>query len=676
MSSFGGSFVGMLSGHHGRHPRQHCGRRLGESHYFSDEPRFIQRARSILRGDFRGKDHWSTRVRAGIPPSEMHQALLGVATRLNSDTPVAARFQSKPARVKDLVDPTSIAGSASSAGVLCRFHDRPRTFRYPRPLRLNAAQTAAVTVELERLDRVHAIERAPNHDGHKALGVDAATWERQPMPPGEWPREVQVPTLNLQQQARYDQQQSSVQAERRRAGLPFRDFESAIFTAPKGDGGLRLCTDYRALNVFQIKSKFQLDGTKAIGSMIQPGDYGALVDIKDCYLEFGVHPAHRRHCRFRDPRLRRWQWRTMSFGMSEAPHLCTRILRPFMSILKGLGVRCSTYLDDLLVLSQSPSSLAVAMGVSIELLQGELGLQLKLSKCNFTPSRLFTALGVIWDTTSMQCLMPKKRVTNIRSTATRILNTAGAGARSGTFDYERSTPVRTRDLARMVEQVRLHLHRDQASEAAPALHPTTSGKVGEETRVGRTDSPNPRVRDGNSMVGIQGALHGERQRHRAPDQTYSGLGDLRCGDTQRRLGGDTTIRRPNVDDARFLHKRRKVTVYKQPGVTGEPQDSRESAPLGRAAISVASSPSTMSAGQCRGHKAWKGRSKSVPGDEHAGSRLFRLEGDPSAIDRLPISRRCTERGQRYTFTIGDDASRVATSPSVVLGGVSPAVLVS
>ena len=113
----------------------------------------------------------------------------------------------------------------------------------------------------------------------------------------------------------------------------------------------------------------------------------------------------------------------MSFGMSEAPHLCTRILRPFMSILKGLGVRRSIYLDDLLALSQSPSSLSVAMGVAIELLQGELGLQLKLSKCNFAPSRLFTALGVIWDTTKMQCLMPERRVSNMRS----CLNKARGG---------------------------------------------------------------------------------------------------------------------------------------------------------------------------------------------------------------------------------------------------------
>jgi hypothetical protein len=380
------------------------------------------------------KGHWANKIRSGISHEEMHTVLFELATKLNSDRPVAARFQSNPSRVLDLVEPDSIAGSVATAGVLYRFPERPQIFRYPRALRLNKLQTEAVTEELDRLARVQAIERAPDHDGHKALGMNAATWERQPMPPGAWPREQPVPVLDLRGRERYDQEQSQIQTDRRRRGLSYRDFESAVFTVPKADGGMRLCTDYRALNVFQVKSKFQLDGTKAIAQMIQKGDYGALVDIKDCYLEFGLHPAHRRLCRFRDTRLRRWQWRTMSFGMSEAPHLCTRILRPFMRILKGLGVRCSIYLDDLLVLSQSPSSLAVSMGVAIELLQGEIGLQLKLSKCNFTPSRTFTALGIIWDTNSMKCFVPKKRIQNIRSTANRVLNAAGAGARAGVFD--------------------------------------------------------------------------------------------------------------------------------------------------------------------------------------------------------------------------------------------------
>jgi len=420
--------------------------------WFPEEPRFIREARSTLRGDSKGKGHWTSKIRSGISNAEMHEVLFEVATRLNSDKPVAARFQSNPSKVLDLVEADSISGSVAKSGVLYRFHDRPQMFRYPRPLRLNKLQTSAVNDELDRLARVQAIERAPNHDGHKALGKDAASWERHPMPPGEWPREQPVPILDLKGRARYDQEQSQIQAERQRRGLPFRDFESAIFTVSKADGGHRLCTDYRALNVFQVKSKFQLDGTKAIAQMIQRGDYGALVDIKDCYLEFGLHPAHRRLCRFRDSRLQRWQWRTMSFGMSEAPHLCTRILRPFMRILKGLGVRCSIYLDDLLVLSQSPSSLAVSMGVAIEMLQGELGLQLKLSKCNFTPSHTFTALGIIWDTSTMRCYVPKKRIKNIRATANRVLNAAGAGAKEGTFDREKSSPIRTRDLARLVGQ--------------------------------------------------------------------------------------------------------------------------------------------------------------------------------------------------------------------------------
>jgi hypothetical protein len=301
--------------------------------------------------------------------------------------------------------------------------------------------------------RVQAIERAPSHDGHKALGEDAASWERRPTSPGEWPREQPVPILDLKGRARCDQEQSQIQAERRQRGLPFRDFESEIFTVPKADGGLRLRARYRALKFFQVKSKFQLDGTEAIAQMIQRGDCGALVGIRDCYLEFGLHPAHRRLCRFRDARLRRWQWRAMSFGTSEAPHLYTRILRPFMRILKGLGVRCSIYLDDLLVLSQSPSSLAASMGVAIELLQGELGLQLKLSKCNFTPSHAFTALGMMWDTSTMQCYVPMKRTKNARATANRVLDyAAGAGAREGTFDREQSRPARTRDLARLVGQ--------------------------------------------------------------------------------------------------------------------------------------------------------------------------------------------------------------------------------
>ncbi len=64
-----------------------------------------------------------------------------------------------------------------------------------------------------------------------------------------------------------------------------------------------------------------------------------LVDLKDAYLTLGLHPSHRKYCHFRHPQTgRRMQWRTVSFGIAEAPRLCTKLLRPLMAILKQLFV--------------------------------------------------------------------------------------------------------------------------------------------------------------------------------------------------------------------------------------------------------------------------------------------------------------------------------------------------
>ena len=70
----------------------------------------------------------------------------------------------------------------------------------------------------------------------------------------------------------------------------------------------------------------------------------------------------------------------VSFGTAGAPQLCTKVLRPVIRILKSLGIRCLMYIDDLLCLDQDPLRLARAMALAMDLLQGELGLQIKVEK--------------------------------------------------------------------------------------------------------------------------------------------------------------------------------------------------------------------------------------------------------------------------------------------------------
>jgi hypothetical protein len=210
--------------------------------------------------------------------------------------------------------------------------------------------------------------------------------------------------------------------QRRAKGLAFRDFESAVFTVPKKDGNFRLCTDYRKLNLFQRKTTFKMDDTQLIAETIQPGDYGMLVDLKDAYLTLGLHPSHRKYCRFRHPRTgKRLQWRTVSFGIAEAPRICTKILRPLMATLKQLGIRCIIYIDDILLLHQDALQLARSMAVAIDLLQQQAGLNLKTSKCSFRPLQRFQCLGYVWDTTTMKTFVPNKRLKETHRTAKRLL---------------------------------------------------------------------------------------------------------------------------------------------------------------------------------------------------------------------------------------------------------------
>ena len=232
---------------------------------------------------------------------------------------------------------------------------------------------------------------------------------------------------------------------RRLEGKPYRDVESPVFTVPKAGGGFRLVTGYRRLNKFQRKTPFKMEGVQTISEMLMPGDFGMLVDLKDAYLTMGLHPSHRKYCRFIDPQGRRMQWKTVSFGVAEAPRICTKLLKPLIGILKSLGIRTLIYIDDVLIVDQDRTRLCRAMAIAMNLLQEQVGLQLKLSKCCFQPAQKFKCLGLVWNTTDMTVSVPKKRMKEMQKTASRLLRSA-AGP-----DGTRRIP--TRDLARLVGRI-------------------------------------------------------------------------------------------------------------------------------------------------------------------------------------------------------------------------------
>jgi hypothetical protein len=385
------------------------------------ESRWMETASRVLEGADCFDNTWFT---DDLSSSAIHDLLVALAERGNSPDPIAARVQLHPARIERLLGSHSTTARQAMAGCAYNLDRRPYQYRRPRPIRLDTASLQAACDEIDRLEFVcRAVEAAPTHDRDKALFSDAPRWERRPLPRGPWPQEKRVPVFTTKSEARaYDAACRLSQDARHAEGRPFRDFESAVFVVPKKDGRFRLCTDYRPLNEFQVKVPFRMDTVQTVAESIQPNDFGMLVDLTDCYLTLGLHPSQRKYCRFRHPANgRRLQWRTISFGMSEAPRICTKLLRPLMGLLKQLGIRCVLYIDDLLILHQDRIKLARGMAIAMNLLQSQVGLNLKTSKCCFKPSRQFVCLGFIWDTTAMTTSIPRARLWEAQRTAGRLI---------------------------------------------------------------------------------------------------------------------------------------------------------------------------------------------------------------------------------------------------------------
>jgi hypothetical protein len=82
------------------------------------------------------------------------------------------------------------------------------------------------------------------------------------------------------------------------------------------------------------------------------------------------------------------------------------------------------------------------MALAMELFQTQVGLQLKISKGQLLPSQVFQCLGIIWETSTMTCRIPDKRIEALQRAAHRLLRASA-----------HSPEALTRDLGRFVGQV-------------------------------------------------------------------------------------------------------------------------------------------------------------------------------------------------------------------------------
>jgi hypothetical protein len=123
-----------------------------------------------------------------------------------------------------------------------------------------------------------------------------------------------------------------------------------ILFAPKKDGSLRLCVDYRGLNAITIKNRYPLPLITEIMDRVTGAQYFSKIDLKDAYYRLRIKPGDEWKTAFRT-RYGHYEFLVVPMGLTNAPATFQAYIN---KALQGLvDSFCIVYLDDILVFSKT-----------------------------------------------------------------------------------------------------------------------------------------------------------------------------------------------------------------------------------------------------------------------------------------------------------------------------------
>ncbi|KZS20361.1 Uncharacterized protein APZ42_012970 [Daphnia magna] len=169
-------------------------------------------------------------------------------------------------------------------------------------------------------------------------------------------------------------------------------FVSGVFIIPKKSGGFRPIVNLKALNKFVYSPHFKMEGISSLQEIIRSNDFFTKIDLKDAYLTVPLSKDDRKFIQIRwEGQL--YQFKTLAFGLTSAPLLFTKILKPIVTFLRSQGHRLVIYLDDLLLLSFCKKEAEREFLVTTALLEN-CGFVINAEKSIGNPRQIIEYLGL------------------------------------------------------------------------------------------------------------------------------------------------------------------------------------------------------------------------------------------------------------------------------------------
>ena len=198
------------------------------------------------------------------------------------------------------------------------------------------------------------------------------------------------------------------------------EFISPIFLRPKSDGSYRMILNLKKFNEFVEYHHFKMDTLDTVIKMMKPGCFMASVDLRDAYYTVPVHPEHRKYLKFLFNGTL-YQYTCLPNGLSSAPRIFTKLLKPVFATLHEQGYLNSGYIDDSYLQGDTSSECSANVDATVSLFS-ELGFYLHDDKSVFKPTQQLIFLGFQLDSRTMTVSPTIQKVSKTIQACTTLKN--------------------------------------------------------------------------------------------------------------------------------------------------------------------------------------------------------------------------------------------------------------
>ena len=155
-------------------------------------------------------------------------------------------------------------------------------------------------------------------------------------------------------------------------------------------------------------------------TLMTPNYYMATIDLKDAYYSVSAAQNNRKYLGFKWKN--QFQFTCLPNGLSSAPRIFTKLIKPAYSILRCKGSENVGYIDDTYLNGNSIHECETNVAITTKLFR-DLGLTLNMEKSVLLHSQVVTFLGFVSNSVQMTVSLTPSKATKIKCKAVQLLNT-------------------------------------------------------------------------------------------------------------------------------------------------------------------------------------------------------------------------------------------------------------